>query len=312
MRTRRGPFITGTLALIAGAGGWLQLAPQHPSVAGSATLLPPLAAVSTRQSGNESPLPPTARAGNSSASTIVTTQQTSAETAARLSAEICAAFNSLSIERLDFALTQLLPALVREDAPAAARLAESLTEPNLRSEVMYLVARLWGKKDAESALTWAGELKIEYEREAALTDAGADLARENPARALELSARSFRADEPSPVLENLVQQWAEKNLPAALAWTFAHSAGPQRDELLARLVLVEARRDPPAAAQLVVNEMRPGETQNEAAVSVLHQWAQRNLPDALAWAERFPESPLRDRAIAEVNSTAKFRLAAAR
>jgi hypothetical protein len=231
---------------------------------------------------------------------------------ARLTAELCDAFNSLSVDRLRFALTQLLPALVEEDAPAAARLAESITDLNLRGEVIYLVARLWGKKDVEAALTWAGALKIEYEREAALTDAALELAREDLSRALQLSARFFREDEPSPVLENLAQRWAENNFPAALAWTLANSTGPQRDELVARLALVEASHAPRTAAQLVVDEMRPGESQNEAAISVLHQWAQRNVSEAVAWVERFPDGPLRDRANAELKSVAKFRLAAAR
>ena len=236
--------------------------------------------------------------------------ETSARAADHLTEEILAAFAALSGDRVDFALTKLLPALVREDAFAAARLVESITEPHLRAEALYVLARLWGGKNAESALAWAGGLKVEYEREAALADAGTELARENPGRALQLIGRSLRADEPSPALEKLAHQWAEKDFAAALAWTLVNSAGAQRDQLLARLAFVQARENAPAAARLVAEEMKAGEIQNEAVISVLHQWAPRDLTGASAWAGRIPESALRERALAELNLIAKFRLAA--
>ncbi|HEX2855768.1 MAG TPA: hypothetical protein VHO24_21205 [Opitutaceae bacterium] len=226
----------------------------------------------------------------------------------RLTADILEAFASLSIGRLDDALTRLLPALLLEDAPAAARLAESVTEPNLRSEVMHLVARGWGEKNTAGALAWAGGLKVEYEREAALADAAAGLARENPEQAFQLTARSLGANEPSLALESLAHRWAEKDFPAALAWTLASSAGAQREQLLARLAFVESRGDARTAALLVTERMKPGETQNEAVIAVLHQWAPRDLPGALAWVDRFPESVLRERAIAELHAIARFRM----
>jgi hypothetical protein len=35
-------------------------------------------------------------------------------------------------------------------------------------------------------------------------------------------------------------------------------------------------------------------------MSVLHQWGLQDLPAATAWAEHFPEGPVRDRAILEL------------
>ena len=234
--------------------------------------------------------------------------ETSVRVADQLTKEILAAFAALLSDRVDFALTKLLPALVRENTFAAARLVESITEPNLRAEAMYVLARLWGGKNAESALAWAGGLKVEYEREAALADAGTELARENPGRALHLASRSLRADETSPALENLAHQWAEKDFAAALAWTLGNSAGAQRDQLLARLAFVQASDNAPAAARLVIEEMKAGEARDEAVISVLHQWAPRDLTGASAWAGRIPESALRERALAELSSITKFRL----
>lgn len=314
MNLRGKTLVAATLALAAlGAVGVRLRLPFGPVVESGGRPAPESssAARAVRRSVTSSSSPPTTSSDRTGAPLAALTPKTSTENSARLAAEINEAFNSLSVERLNFALSQLLPTLIQEDPPAAARLAETLTEPNLRGEVMYVVARLWGKKDAESALAWAGALPIEYERDAAVTDAAADLAQQDPARALALSARSFRIDQPNPVLADLAQRWAEKDFPAALAWTTTHSASPQRDEMLARLALIEARRDPPAAAQLALAEIQPGPTQDEAVISVLHQWAQHNHADASTWAARFPDGPLRDRAIAEVNAVAKFRLAAA-
>lgn len=299
---------TTALAIVAGIMGGGRIG-QRPSRAqqGSVPAVASFVGDLQQQPGTDAPRSPLGPEANRSGEP----PQSSADAVGHLTAQIVDAFDSLSIERLNFALTQLLPALVRADPPAAARLAESLTEPNLRAEVMYLVARQWGQFAADEALAWAGGLKVEYEREAALVDAGSDLARENPARALELSARSFRTDQPSAVLENLVQRLAEDRFPAALAWILEHSAGAQREELLARLAWVEARRDPPAAAQRVVDHMRPGDTQDEAVISVLHQWARHDASAALAWVERFPASSLRERAIAELNAIVRSRLASA-
>jgi hypothetical protein len=41
--------------------------------------------------------------------------------------------------------------------------------------------------------------------------------------------------------------------------------------------------------------MAPGERQTEAAISVLHQWALRDLNAATAWTFTFPEGALRQR-----------------
>jgi hypothetical protein len=241
---------------------------------------------------------------------VLSDERAPTRTIAEQVAEIQDAFTSLSIARLDFALTRLLPELVRADAAAAARLAESIDSPELRAEVLHWVAIWWGEKNPEAALAWASALKIGYEREAALTEATGRLAENDPAKALQLAASSFRADETSAALESFAQHWGEKDLPAALNWTRTLSPGAQRDTLLAHLAFVAAQEKPVAAARLVAEELPPGVIQNEAALAVLHQWAQRDFSAASSWVLHFPESALRDRAVAELKAVARFRLVA--
>lgn len=228
---------------------------------------------------------------------------------ARLVAEIQEAFDSFSIPRLDFALTELLPALVKADPAAAGQLAESLERPELRAEVLYWVALWWGQKDPERALAWATGLVVEHERETALTLAASQLASADPATALQVTAPSLRPDQTSDALGTFAQRWAEKDLAAALRWTLALSPGAQREALVAQLAFVAAERAPAVAARLVVEEMSPGVGQNEAALSVLHQWGLRDFYAAKTWVARFPAGPLHDRAVAELNAIAEYRLA---
>ncbi len=70
---------------------------------------------------------------------------------------------------------------------------------------------------------------------------------------------------------------------------------------MSRASFVLSKSDPAAAAQLV-SGLEPGNVQDEAAMAVLHQWALKDSASALQWAEAFPESPLRDRALAEISN----------
>ncbi len=104
------------------------------------------------------------------------------------------------------------------------------------------------------------------------------------------------------LLDNLAQQWAIQDVQAASTWALTKPPGEQRDRLLQRIAFVESRTNPEQAARLTVEQMSPGPTQSEAAISVLYQWARSDSGAALAWAESFPAGDLRDRAIKEVRN----------
>jgi hypothetical protein len=134
------------------------------------------------------------------------------------------------------------------------------------------------------------------------------LAERDP-RAAVILAINTRADETYPgLLESLVAQWATHDLQASHQWVLQQQSGEWRDGLMARIAFVGSQSDPVAAAQIVVQEMTPGQRQTEAAISVLHQWALRDLNAAAAWAHTFPEGPLRKRAMDEIEGIRKVRL----
>ena len=228
----------------------------------------------------------------------------SGEILAQLTSELRQAFASTNLEVREFALTNLLPALVLKDAPAAARLAETITDEDLREAALRLVAQLWAAQDSPGALAWAAALADPGERDAALSDVCLQVARTDPAEAVRMRERFVPDNVPNLVLEGLTQQWAEKDLSAALAWTLARPQSGQRDELIARLAFVESQTAPAEAARLAVEQMSPGQPQNEAVMSVLRQWALRDPAAANSWAQQFPESPLRERALLELSGIA--------
>ena len=106
------------------------------------------------------------------------------------------------------------------------------------------------------------------------------------------------------VVENLVQQWAGQDFVAA--WINEQPAGEQRDQMVARLAYVQSQTEPAAAADLVAGQIPTGPIQNEATISVLHQWATRDMASATVWVNRFPPGALRDRAEAELQGVAAY------
>lgn len=163
----------------------------------------------------------------------------------------------------------------------------------------------WARKFPDEALAWLQTAPQGEQRVAVAEVVCPDLVLTNPLAALTLAENSI-GNATNNVVENLLgnlaQQWALQDMQAATGWALARTPGEQRDRFLQRIAFVESQTNPEEAARLIVEKMSPGPTQNEAAISVLYQWAQVNAGAALAWAESFPAGDLRDRAIAEVKN----------
>jgi hypothetical protein len=162
-------------------------------------------------------------------------------------------------------------------------------------------AREWARKNPQDALAWMLNAPAGEKRDTVAEVTCAQVAESDPARAVSL-AEGYSGG-CSNLLENLVHQWAEQNEPAARAYAMIKPPGEERDRLLSRVAFARSKENPIEAANLVTEWISPGEVQNEAAISVLHQWALRDPNAALAWAQSFPEETLRDRALKEVGNT---------
>ena len=218
--------------------------------------------------------------------------------ASELTAAILQGLNSTNDDERALVFSDLLPALVALDAPAAGKLAESLAPATSRDQVLSRVAQIWAGKDPAGALAWAAQLSDTNELRSTLADVLFRMAQADPVKAI-AAAQQYPASV-GEVMASVAQQWADKDLPAALAWAGNQPAGTQRDQIMARIAFVESKTAPEAAGTLIVTQMQPGAIQNEAAISVLYQWIQTDFDAASAWVNQFPESPLKARALAEL------------
>ena len=201
----------------------------------------------------------------------------------------------------DPAFTKLLEALIRSDPVAAAHLAESIKAgSSLHEELMQSVARNWTAQDPASAEKWAAQLPAEKERASMLSSVCFQIAQADAGQAIEVAEQHGLEKAPGAVMENLVQQWAAQDFSSAESWVKQAPAGEQRDNMFARLALVQSQTAPADAAQIVVQQIPPGPVQDEAAMSVLTQWATRDLAGATAWVKSFPSGALRERAEKEL------------
>ena len=163
--------------------------------------------------------------------------------------------------------------------------------------------RAWARAFPAAALAWLETARPSAQRVAITEGLCPELIAVSPLAAVTLaeSCVGEGADEAANhLLDNMAHQWAEADFAAASAWALGRPAGATRDRVLQRVAFVQARTDPCAAARLVFETMSPGPRQNEAALSVLHQWAQQDVGAALAWAETFVSDDLRARALEEV------------
>jgi len=131
------------------------------------------------------------------------------------------------------------------------------------------------------------------------------LAERDPRAAVILAINTLAYETQPGLLENLTAQWATHDLQASHDWVLQQEPGEWRDGLMERVAFIGSQSNPVAAARIVTQEMTPGQIQTETAISVLHQWALRDVNAAAAWAATFPEGPLRQRAMNDIEGIRK-------
>lgn len=188
------------------------------------------------------------------------------------------------------------------DPARALAHAFTLGERSERENRIRDLLSAWAVQDAEAALSWVSALENPADRRSARSTVCFALAEKDPRQAVTLAlAHGADEDDDRGLLECLTMQWCEKETEDALEWALAQPPGEWRGRLLSRASFVLSMSDPAAAAQ-IVSDLEPGTVQDEAAMAVLHQWALQDSSAALQWAEAFPESPLRDRALVEISN----------
>ncbi len=196
----------------------------------------------------------------------------------------------------DATFRQLLADLMANDPVAAARFACSFAPGQLRSATMHAVAQVWTMADPQGVVDWASRLPDPDERTLMLSVICYQIAEADPALAIESATRLDLKEQRYGIEANLAEQWAARDFSAASAWALRQPVGAQRDQMLQRMILVQAQTKPEDAGTLVAEQMPPGPAQDEAAVTVVTQWAKIDLARASAWVASFPPGLLQQRA----------------
>ncbi len=233
---------------------------------------------------------------NRTAEPALTTNPVVAEASARLLAQMQAGLESDDSSEHLRVFNELLPALVGIDPTAAAAFANTPGLENWRSEIMRVVAQSWTDKNPEAAIDWATQLTNPAEHDTAISYISLKAGESDPAWGVQALEKNGAGSYQTSALENLAQRWAEKDFAAASAWVANQPAGENRDRLVERIALAQSSVDPAKAAQTVVDQMSAGPAQNNAALTVLNQWAMQDMPGAVSWVNQFPEGELLNRA----------------
>ncbi|MEO5914401.1 MAG: hypothetical protein ABIS50_09225 [Luteolibacter sp.] len=192
-----------------------------------------------------------------------------------------------------------LARLASSDPAAAALSLDGMPAGEERTTAMRTVFRQWAATSPRDALAWISTMNAEPDRNKAREFLCHRVAEDDPKLALDF-AREAGADTATSLVQDLAQQWAGSDAAAARDWALALPADADRDQILARVCQVLSQSDPLTAGAIVSGEIAAGSVQDEAAMSVLHQWAIRDPAAAREWVARFPDGPLRIRAEGEL------------
>ncbi len=200
----------------------------------------------------------------------------------------------------------LLGKLLAADPAAAAAFAESIPAGPIREEALRRVSGGWAAENPAGAETWVAGLTDEGERMLALSEICTSVAHSDGSGAIAIVGRNGLAGD--MVADSIVHRWAEQDFLAAATWVKGQPAGGRREEMVMRLAIVQSATDPAEAARLVVAEIPDGQVQTEAVISVIYQWACRDMAGAREWVRLFPESELRTRAEIELSNITAYQV----
>jgi hypothetical protein len=191
-------------------------------------------------------------------------------------------------------LQDLQPLLIRKgaatDPQAAAKWAEQVPAGSVRSASITGVGVVWANQDLQAAAGWARELAEGEDREIGLSHVAYEAARTEPTFALELTADLAANDARDELIRHAARQWAAQNPKDALAWASELTNPTLREQLLSDIATAWGDTDPRSAAELAVQSLPAGRSQEDAFLGIAQQWVQKEPERAAAWVFEFPES----------------------
>lgn len=220
-----------------------------------------------------------------------------AEPVEKLRERARAALQSASNEERRIALDTLLPDLLEKDLDAAAELVAGLEPWAASDEATALLLDHWSESDPTAAAAWCARLDS-TQRGRWLCRISNALAQRDPAAAMAMLEEHQLSSDPT-ASGTVLHHWARRDMTAASEWVSLQADEALRDASWNRIAMSLSESQPAQAATLVAEKIADPLQQEEAVISVLHQWILRDRKAAAAWVALFPDDSLRQRAEAE-------------
>lgn len=202
------------------------------------------------------------------------------------------------------AIESLLPLWVADDPLAARDYADALPEGPLRETILHRVIQYWSAKDTPAALDWISHRMNAAERLSLGMAVCHQIAKTDARSAISVAQSTGLAQENPDFVAYLIQVWANQDPSTSLSWVRSQPEGRLRNQYVAGVVLTMAQSAKyDTAVKLVFDEIPIGAQQDDALMTIVNQWANKDLESATVWVESFSvANPLRGRAIAEIEA----------
>ena len=215
-----------------------------------------------------------------------------------------AALNFLQERATNHLVAEFQNLLIRRwagsNAPVAAEWVQKNLTGSTRQTALNSVAAQWTATDPQAAEEWARQLPEAGERTAALLTIATELNRNDPSVALALAVDLPFSEARDEFIAQSAGGWAAGDFAKAAAWAAEIKDETLRHRVLGAMAVASAEKDPAAAATLAAQSLPAGRVQDDAVVSIVQHWVQKEPQQAAAWVTAFPPGHLRDTALEAV------------
>lgn len=213
--------------------------------------------------------------------------------------ELTSRLSAISLEDLRGNLGRLLVRRWADIDPlAAGRWVTQLGDAEAGQELATALALAWSGRDLSGALDWAYSLPAGDVQNRVVSELGIELARIDPVASMRLAVELPASSSRDGILMHALRQWAGQDVEMSQTWALQLSPGSFREQALAAVATVMADQEGERAARFAAEQLMPGLEQDRAVVGIIQRWAQLDYDRAASWAASFPDTALRENAIA--------------
>lgn len=174
----------------------------------------------------------------------------------------------------------------------AADWANNQDESGMRDSFLNTAALRWAVADLAAATTWARNFPEGELRTTIMTAVGSEAVRIDPLEALRLVAGLPPGREQEDLICRAAAGWAIADRDGVLSWAKTIEDPDLCQRVIRQIVEATAEQDPVKSASVALQDLKPGDEQDRAILSIVQHWVRKDPQKASAWVGQFPEDRL--------------------